>query len=219
MPNDSSESKIALVLQKLLLFFADALPQTIKDFGYFAVIKGIGAAARKHYNIYRRKFLKSQAKAFADQAFDAITTDCEFDLFFCDNQPQAGMLIIIGFSKNKQRGMGYANRGLIKHILKLSLVQQALRLAEHIRLNFWRDTHPGFTNLHSEAEPSLMQKEPYDLQRDDEPILYGRSWLPCEHGNRECAYVLSYQVGMYVSYQSSLSEVRPGAQPGISLAL
>lgn len=60
------------------------------------------AALAKHNNVHSFQILFMVAKTLADNPFQTVTGDSSAYFLFCNRQPQARMLPIIGFHQNQK---------------------------------------------------------------------------------------------------------------------
>lgn len=85
----------------------------------FPITQLVQAAAGQHYSIDIWQIVLFQPEALADMAFEAVALRGKADVFFPDDQTQAGALQVVGCRQYEKVAVGYFKFGLLKHPLKI----------------------------------------------------------------------------------------------------
>ncbi len=117
--------------------------------------------ARDDHDIPPNQRILVEAKRFAHQTFEAISLNGEFHTLFPDNQPETGVIEIVGACKEQEIfPRNLAGRG-VKDCLEMPGGQQALFPTEVL-------THLQYR--------IIKLPDAHDLWRDDATGLRGRFW-------------------------------------------
>lgn len=140
----------------------------LNQFGVFYVTQ---AFARDDHDIPTHQMILVQAKGFAHEALQAIALNGKLDALFPYHQPEAGVRqVVVARKEQEVFPRNLAGWG-VKDRLEMSGSQQTL--------------FPTEVSTHHQCR-LIKLPDAYGLWRDDAKGLHGRSWWPCEHGNREC---------------------------------
>ena len=149
-----------------------ALPELAKVLVQFWVFYLTQPFTRDDHDVPTCQQMLVQAKGIAHQAFEAIALNGELDALLADHQAETWMIEPVLAGKDKQvfpwnlAGWGVEDRFEMPGC-KQSLVPTEVLTHHLCRKIKWPDA--------------------YGLWHDDATELRDRSWLPYEHGNRECA--------------------------------
>lgn len=130
-------------------------------------------ACHDHYVPAGQEFLV-QAERIAHHTFESIALNGEFDALFPDHQPETGVAeIVVARKEQEVFPWNLAGWG-VEDCLEMPGCKQTLIPIEVL-------THPLCRRI--------KRPDAHGLWHGDATELRGRSWLPCEHGNRECGRV------------------------------
>lgn len=127
--------------------------------------------ARDNDNVPTHQNVLVKPKRVTHQAFQTIALDGELDALFPDDQPETGMIETV-FTRKEQQVFPWNLAGWgVKDCFEVPGGQKTLFPTEVL-------THPLCR--------MIKLPDAYGPWRDDATGRYGRSWWPCEHGNRGC---------------------------------